>query len=642
MKRIFTDASLFIAFLVFASFTLNAQEPTMIWSEDFSGGDVPAGWTNEDPSGNEAIFTWCGDPAAGQGNGCPAIWNTPVNQQTPFAATTADNGFLSMDSDAVGQIASNHQSELTTIAIDCSSADEVWLRMETHIGVFTENADANALLRVSTDLVNWTPFTIFPGLTTTERWSENPDLVVIDVSSVAANQSVVYVQWQWTGNFEYHWSIDDIALFDGDPRPDNDLRVTDFIGGAISRLTPFTQVNQFGFVADIQNIGSQPQSGMTLTVSIVEDGSGNEVYNETFEYEIAEILPDELVENRFFASEGFSPPSDPVPANATVSYTGTYTLTYDNDDDMPEDNVQTFNFAISNNVFAKDNGPNSNVTPAADNNFSFGNCFYIDNTTVELDGETVDIIAQNMTFGISNADELAGVPISTFMYKWDGDLNDDGTANVDEYELITFNFYTIEGTETDSQLITLPIDIDGNDVILEEDSYYFLAVTYEDNSGADQPCFLTCSRDYDYSAMNFRTDSLEAPRYGPFLDVGNTGDYSLVSFGLDIVPTIRLILNELTVPSSNAKEVLSDASTIEVRPNPTKDQVNFSIDLESQMNNVRVRILSATGSLINSWEYDNFQTANFEYDMRNYPSGTYYIHLSSDQGIKSERFILTK
>ena len=191
-----------------------------VMSEDFSGGSIPVGWTNEDngPTGN-ALWTFCADPADDRTTaGCPLIWDTPINQQVPFAATTANNGFVTMDSDFYGNI--DHVSELTMPALDLSTAGEVIVNFQSHIGVFVEDADPNAAFRVSTDGgTNWTSFVVFPGLVIGDnpnpplvRWSANPTISSFDISSIAAGESNVLLQWQWTGSFEYQWNLDDISV----------------------------------------------------------------------------------------------------------------------------------------------------------------------------------------------------------------------------------------------------------------------------------------------------------------------------------------------------------------------------------------------------------------------------------------------
>ena len=164
-------------------------------------------------------------PSAGIGghnNGCARIWDDGLNAQGPFAATTATNGFVNMDSDLYQNI--THRSQLTTPALDFTRASEVGVSFEGHIGVWNIDAEVGALLRVSNDDgVNWTEYMIYPGLVTGSpapplvRWSHNPSTTFIDISAVAAGQPRVLVQWQWEGNFEYNWKLDDVIFITQDP-----------------------------------------------------------------------------------------------------------------------------------------------------------------------------------------------------------------------------------------------------------------------------------------------------------------------------------------------------------------------------------------------------------------------------------------
>ncbi|MFK7936740.1 MAG: hypothetical protein AB8G22_24715, partial [Saprospiraceae bacterium] len=230
---------------------------TRFFYEDFAGG-VPEGWTTDDPSGQNALFTWCSNPETGQSEGCPAIWNTPANQQVPFDSETADNGFMTMDSDLLGELAENHTSQLTAAPIDASAQDVVFLRFQTHLGYFAVNADTNAVVQVSTDGMNFETYTIkpFQGL---DRWSDNPAIALVDISASAAGQSNVIIRWQWTGNWEYHWSIDDVELFDGDPRVANDMQVNRFFATAPNAVVPASQVEPIYFLADVENAGREEQ-----------------------------------------------------------------------------------------------------------------------------------------------------------------------------------------------------------------------------------------------------------------------------------------------------------------------------------------------------------------------------------------------
>ena len=353
----------FVLLLCAGSFGLNAQ--TAFWSEDFSGGSIPDGWTNEDETGNDALWSWCSNPEMGGTGGCPTIWDDALNQQLPFQAATATNGFVSMDSDAVGAVPGGHVSQLTTSAIDCSSRGEVWLNFQTHIGVYTVNAATGALLRVSTNGTSWTDFAIFPGLTTTERWSENPENVIIDISTIAANQSTVYIQWEWTGDFEYFWNIDDIQLFETNPTPANNLTLG-FARTAPNFATPAAMVDTMRFGFEMNNLGLDPQTNVAATVEV--SGDNGDTFQVTEEVGTVEPGATDTL-----AFEGFF-----IPSGTTGTYDLTYTLSQDQDDAFPGNNTIAHQFVVTEDVFAKDDGVFVNSTRPLtfdDNLWQIGNYF---------------------------------------------------------------------------------------------------------------------------------------------------------------------------------------------------------------------------------------------------------------------------
>lgn len=193
----------------------------VLFEEDFSNG-IPAGWSNVDTSGNNALWSWCDDPSAGQGGGsaggCPPLWDDALNDQGPFASLTADNGFVTMDSDAAGNI--SHVSQFTTPPLDLRMAEDVTaLMFDGHIGIFTVDAATSAQVRISTDdFATSTVFLPYPDLVTGSpmppnvRWSFNPTTTVFNISDVVNGQENVRIQWQFAGNFEFLWSIDDVVV----------------------------------------------------------------------------------------------------------------------------------------------------------------------------------------------------------------------------------------------------------------------------------------------------------------------------------------------------------------------------------------------------------------------------------------------
>lgn len=194
-KKLFT-----FYLLVFGFYMTNAQN--LFWEEDFSTTmGLPAGWTTEDASGGDGVWAWCAN--MDQITTCIPNWAQYSNQhEDNFFATSVSNGFVYMDSDILSEVNPNHIVRLTTDAIDCSGQPEVWVKFESLIGVFGVPTTNNALLRVSTNGTDWTDFNIFE-ISLADRWSNNPELSFIDISAVAAGEATVYLQFSWTGNWEY-------------------------------------------------------------------------------------------------------------------------------------------------------------------------------------------------------------------------------------------------------------------------------------------------------------------------------------------------------------------------------------------------------------------------------------------------------
>lgn len=260
-----------------ASSAFQTARATAFWSEDFSGGSIPSGWTNEDnltPTGTpDVTFVWADDPGA---VGVAALGYVP---SSVFGGNSAGNGYLWANSDRGLSAApgTDHLTQLTTTAIDCSNQPSVLFTMESLVGVFDYDGSTNVRLNVSTDGVTWTTFAPFPCLETGAaappcvRWSANPQFVALDISSVAANQPTVYLRFEWLGGWEYFWAIDDLNL---SPVPEFEL-VMDY--GVLSHTgtgeeygrTPVTQLlTEFNLGAQVHNFGSQDQTNVVLNAEV--------------------------------------------------------------------------------------------------------------------------------------------------------------------------------------------------------------------------------------------------------------------------------------------------------------------------------------------------------------------------------------
>lgn len=600
----------FSAFLLLFFITCSLQGQTAFWSEDFSDGNIPAGWTNEDVSGNNALWTWCGDPATGAADGCPTIWDDATNQQVPFRASTSGNGFVTLDSDAIGNVPGGHQSQLTTTAIDCSSRGEVWLNFQAHIGVFTVNASSGAVIRVSTNAADWTTFTVFPGLDINERWSENPENIIIDISEVAANQSTVYIQWEWTGDFEYFWNIDDVQLFDTNPTPANNLSMG-FARTAPNFATPAPMVDTIRFGFELNNLGLAPQNNVFATIEVEADNGDNFELTE----EVGTVEPgtnDTLVFEGSF-----------VPDGTTGVYDMTYTLTQDEEDAFPANNTIQHQFVITEDVFAKDDGVFVNSTRPAtfqDNMWQIGNYFYIPKGGYE---------AHEVTFSIdSDSDPLAYIDltIDIFLYKIEEDDDTDNFTD-DDINLVGFTAYTFTD-EAPFDVLTAEItdfETDEIGVPLEEGGEYLLMLLLP----SDDNIFIPYTDNPFYSF-----------EFGDIGTVVKNSDWFLAGFGPGTTAFIRMRIRESGVVGTD--DPLLPESQVQIYPNPGNDHINLSFELEKVASNVDIRLVNTMGQLVAQRQFKDAQREQIDFDTQHLPAGTYYAHVRTDEGVRTKKFMIQR
>ena len=353
------------------------------FSEDFSGGSIPAGWTNVDdmtPVGQDPVlFEWSNDPSD-----VSVAQGSFANLVGTFNAPGASNGYLWANSDrglSAGP-ASNHMTRLTTSAIDCSGQLSIMLSMQSTIGVFDNDASEFVKVRVSTDLTSWTDFAPFPCLVTGDatppcsRFSFNPEFVAVDISSVAANQSTVYIQFEWQSGWEYWWGIDDVQL---SPLPDYELIMnlaynsTTGPGEEYGRIPAAQLPGTMNVGAEVTNFGANDQNNVSVGV-VFEDASGAAVpgFATTIDLGTIESTVTTTADGNINIPIG-------IPNGV---YTSRFVVTSDDIalDNDPSDNASSRNFEITDDVYSVDalgNHPEGTETTQ-----QYGTATFLDNPEV--------------------------------------------------------------------------------------------------------------------------------------------------------------------------------------------------------------------------------------------------------------------
>jgi hypothetical protein len=613
MRQFLSTAPAAVLFLLLNS-ALMAQIPTPFWSENFTDG-LPANWTTDDASGQGAVWTWCPNPLLGDGDpGCSEIWNTPANGQVPFRATTATTGSMVCDSDDYGELSQNHVSQLTTAPINCTGKSEVFITFQTHIGVFAVDAEANAILRVSNNGTTWTSYTVFPGLTTSERWSDNPETPIINISAVAANQGNVLVQWQWTGNYEYMWSVDDIELYDADPTPKNDVAISAFYFPAQSQVTPASQLpgNIFDFEVNLDNPGTNPQTNITITAYVKDEG-GNTVHSQ-------QIVVPELAPG--VADSGFVFPQTFTPNLAPGLYSVGYSVTSDSADQRPLNNEFSTPLIVTNQLFAKETQPEQGYRPSAGGDWAVANYYQMDAGNFD---EYKAYLAE-FTFSTDETEILPNeVAATIYLLKVNDDVAedfsdfDDSALISSSVEIVGITTYEAPDDMVDQKLQQVDIN-DFNTaepgVIMETGGRYLLTVEYLDNN-----------------ANVFHAFNNDAFYYFPSTFIFNS-TWNSAGFGGDINAVLRMYIG-LT---STTDEKALPANAFVIAPNPVGQTLRLQLDFEKPTD-ATITIADLNGRVIHFEDRFDLRNETLQYPLPQLAAGTYLARIATAEGTLTKKFI---
>ena len=225
MKKLILFLSLFLG--------LSVAAQTTLLSEDFSGGALPAGWTN---TGTGGAWTFS---------------STPVLNQVPLATTTVANGYAIFNSDALGNDGLAENVDLITASFSCAGESVVLLSFED---VFAQYAASSGTISVSANNGPWVDvYTVGPGIPQLGI-NGNPNVENIDISATAGNQANVRLRFKYQGDWDFWWVVDDILVY---APASNDAAIVD---ANISEYTaiPLSQVTPMTPSVDVLNNGGLP------------------------------------------------------------------------------------------------------------------------------------------------------------------------------------------------------------------------------------------------------------------------------------------------------------------------------------------------------------------------------------------------
>jgi hypothetical protein len=556
----------------------------VIWTNDLS---VPADWTISNSSGNADNWVI--------GTGVPA-GTFPI---AGIASTSAANGFALFDSDLL--CSGNQNAHLTTAqSIDCSAHPGVILKFEENY----RNYFDSTFVEVSTNGTSWTKFQVNSNFATNQS-STNPQVVSLNITSVAGNQATVWIRFTFysttaafgtNGGCAYAWMVDDISLEDA---PDFDLQIGNTFSTEYSRV-PLEQVQPFSFSGYVSNQGGASQSDAALKATVSAP---------LFSDSSAVVTLNPGQSDSLFIVNTFTP-------NAIGTLNVTMTAKSGQIDANPGDNSKTFTVNVTDSIYARDNGKYTGnglyngLTGTDGNAYVIGNLFEIQ----------TDAFATSVSFAMQGTTD-AGTIASVKIYDFSG---------TDPVEIGSSADYTIQASQINTTGSAAAPNLNPKFVTIKLTSpvqltsatkFYVAAVSYV----GGLPLVLASGTDFEDGLGAFLYDTDAA-----------TPEWFL----LGGTPMVRLnVHNTVGVEELDAQNI----TLVQNQPNPFNTQTTIQYTL-TEASNVSFTVTDLAGRIVKVIENQNLSAGNHNIVLNatDFAAGAYNYTLTSNGKSVTKKMFVTK
>ena len=461
------------------------------------------------------------------------------------------------------------------------------------------------------------------------------------------------LRFGFDGTF-YFWIVDNIRIVEGVTA--DGIAQNNFFARAPINPMSVHMVDSYDFLIDIANLSCEDLTNVNVNMNITNN-AGEEMHNVNLAY--GTIMADSLAENQPFL-QPFTPPA------VADDYTATYTLSADRDDD-PSNNVITFQASVVDEmVFRKENGnPNGALAPnqnpgvfwEEDEAFAWemGNMFFAPRAT-SLAGERLQFTT--VSFQLANPEAIIGDLLRIWIYEVSDNDFDNIISKNDSSELTRLGIseYTVTGTENGLITVQLESFIAGEELIeLKPITHYMASIETTTEVVRDEAMAIADDDTYDYSAAIFNaqqtalaTGDLTQNRYSHSFAIskenyfrigpGNSGDITTGNFNQSSTPVIRLGFEEIIIIPT--VEVNQDIK-ISVSPNPTAANLTLNLSVAEAID-MDISIVNIAGSVIFAKSFQSITDLKEEFDLSDLPNGIYMVHINTENGVQTEKFVISK
>ena len=559
--------------------TQNTKE-TILWSNSFN---TPSDWVINNTAGTPGLgWEFSSNPAA-----------IPVTQLSPFASTTAANGFLFVNSDANNTADFDgtfiNTTATTSATINLTGQPVVRLRYQHNFRWWHDTRGVS----VSADNgATWTDFEMSNenDYSLPNQNAGNPEQTVIDISSIAGNQAQVKIRFYYNDHdwWGWYWAVDDVALFVPE---DYDLVMLGGYWGSTgawgARLPyyqiPLSQLAPLDVAGIVKNYGALDQNDVVFTAALA---SGVWSGSSAPEAVLAGAT------DTISLTAALTPP--PIVATHVINMSVSSSAT----DAVPADNsiLAAASVSVNNFIYARDKGTATNGTYNQGMGFEAGNVF--------------DIYAAANLSGIDayiDADAVVGAEVYARLYSVDPTATTTAAAFVFVDESAPYIL-----TPADlGQKITLALSA-GAAPLSAGVSYVVVLGSYGDNGAT-----------FDLVISTAGVSEASTSYYYDMTD--NTWYYTTST------PMVRMNFD----PSVGINEVENNLG-ITVFPNPANEVINISLNKEVS---ATLSLLDVSGKVVKTQVLNGLSTSISTASLN---SGVYFVTINDGTSVSTQKVVIKK
>jgi hypothetical protein len=555
--------------------TQNTKE-TILWSNSFN---TPSDWVINNTAGTPGLgWEFSSNPAA-----------IPVAILSPFASTTAANGFLFVNSDANNTADFDgtfiNTTATTSATINLTGQPVVRLRYQHNFRWWHDTRGVS----VSADNgVTWTDFEMSNenDYSLPNQNAGNPEQTVIDISSIAGNQAQVKIRFYYNDHdwWGWYWAVDDVALFVPE---DNDLVMLGGYWGSTgawgARLPyyqiPLSQLAPLDIAGIVKNYGALDQNDVVFTAALASGvWSGSSA-------------PEAVLTG---ATDTISLTGALTPPPIVATHVINMSVTSSAIDAVPADNsiLAAASVSVNNFIYARDKGTATNGTYNQGMGFEAGNIFDIYATT-NLSGIDTYI----------DAGAVVGAEVYAKLYSIDATTGD--FVFVDESVS-----YTLTAADL-GQKITLALGA-GATPLNAGESYLVVLGSYGDGGATDDLIISTAG-----------VSEVQTSYYFDMTD--------LLWYYTTSTPMVRMNFD----PSVGVNEV-EDNLGLRVFPNPANEVINISLNKEVSAS---LSLLDVSGKVVRTQALNGISTS---INTASLNSGVYFVTINDGTSVSTQKVVIKK